>query len=134
TYWITALGYEIFGFNAFGARFFLQIAFSVQLVLVYQIAKVLFDNRKIAMYSLISYAAIPLGLIAVRNLTTDAYLNTFSLIAVYLYILYRQNLKYTDYYGFFAALVLSIFIKRPCALIIPLCAIFPINHIIIIKY
>jgi 4-amino-4-deoxy-L-arabinose transferase-like glycosyltransferase len=33
TYWITALGYEIFGFNAFGARFFLQIAFSVQLVI-----------------------------------------------------------------------------------------------------
>jgi 4-amino-4-deoxy-L-arabinose transferase-like glycosyltransferase len=130
TYWITALGYEIFGFNAFGARFFLQIAFSVQLVLVYQIAKVLFDNRKIAMYSLISYAAIPLGLISVRNLTTDAYLNTFSLIAVFLYILFRKNNKLTALYGFFIALGLAIFTKGPFALILPLCALFPINQII----
>jgi 4-amino-4-deoxy-L-arabinose transferase-like glycosyltransferase len=130
TYWITALGYEIFGFNAFGARFFLQIAFSVQLVLVYQIAKVLFDNRKIAMYSLICYAAIPLSLISVRNLTTDAYLNTFSLIAVFLYILFRKNNKLTALYGFFIALGLAIFTKGPFALILPLCALFPINQII----
>ena len=130
TYWITALGYEIFGFNAFGARFFLQIAFSVQLVLVYQIAKVLFDNRKIAMYSLICYAAIPLSLISVRNLTTDAYLNTFSLIAVFQYILFRKNNKLTALYGFFIALGLAIFTKGPFALILPLCALFPINQII----
>ena len=38
TYQITALGYRIFGINAFGARFFLQIAVLIQIILVYYLS------------------------------------------------------------------------------------------------
>lgn len=128
TYWITALGYKIWGINAFGARFFLQVAFIVQLILVYRMAKILFYSRKVALYALICYAAIPLTLISIRNLTTDAYLNTFALLAVYLYCLFRKNSNLLALYGFFFVLGVAIFTKGPFALILPLLALYPINQ------
>lgn len=133
TYWITALGYKIWGINPFGARFFLQIVFAVQLALVYRIAQILFGSRTIAIYSLICYAAIPLSLISIRNLTTDAYLNTFALASVYLYILYRKNNSIAALYGFFIALGIAIFTKGPFALLLPLLAIYPVNRMISIQ-
>src|SRR5690554_5858207 len=39
TYWITAIGIKIFGPTPFAIRFFLQIAFLIQIYLVYRISK-----------------------------------------------------------------------------------------------
>lgn len=46
TYQITTIGYQLFGVNEFGARFFLQISFLIQIILVYLIAFRLFPIKK----------------------------------------------------------------------------------------
>ena len=48
TYYITSLGYQIFGINEFGARFFLQVAVIIQLLFIYGLAQLLFKSKKIA--------------------------------------------------------------------------------------
>ena len=131
TYWITAAGYTLWGVNPFGARFFLQIALIVQLLLVYKITLSLFKDKKTALYALICYASLPLVLMSVRNLTTDAYLNTFVLSAIYFYVLFRQKQQVWALYTFFFALGLAIFTKGPFALILPLLAIYPINRLLV---
>ena len=74
TYYVTVLGFKIFGVNAFGARFFLQIAILIQLFLIYQITFLLFNDKKISLAAALIYFSLPLVLISSRNLTTDAYL------------------------------------------------------------
>jgi 4-amino-4-deoxy-L-arabinose transferase-like glycosyltransferase len=130
TYWITAAGLKIFGINAFGARFFLEIAFLVQIILVFKITLELFQNKKLAYYAAIIYCGIPLVLISVRNLTTDAYLNTFALFAVLGYVLYYKRAKVLWLYFFFTCLGLCIFTKGPFGIILPLLSIYPIQILV----
>lgn len=130
TYWITAIGIKIFGTNAFAVRFFLQIAFLVQIYLVYRITIELFANKKMACYAAIIYCGLPLVLISVRNLTTDAYLNTFALLATLFYILYYKRLKVKWLYAFFICLGLTIFTKGPVGILLPLLMIYPIYQIL----
>lgn len=130
TYWVTALGLKIFGDNAFGARFFLQMAFLLQVFLVGKIAFELFNNKKTAIYAAIIYAGIPLALISIRNLTTDSYLNTFCLLSVLSYLLYYKRVSIKWLYLFFIFLGLTIFTKGPFGLLLPLFSIFPIHQII----
>ncbi len=49
TYQLTALGYQIFGVNELGARFFLQLSLLIQLLLVYALSNILFGNRGTAL-------------------------------------------------------------------------------------
>jgi 4-amino-4-deoxy-L-arabinose transferase len=130
TYWITALGLKVFGVNAFAVRFFLQIAFLVQLLLVYKISFELFLNKKIASFAVIIYCGLPLVLISIRNLTTDAYLNTFALLATLFYILYYKRQKVKWLYAFFICLGLTIFTKGPICILLPLLMIFPVHQIL----
>ena len=129
TYWLTALGMKLFGVNAFGARFFLQLAYLLQIVLVFQIGRYLFRNKEKALYAALFYAGLPLVLMSVRNLTTDAYLNTFELLGVYLLILYYQNRKPAWLYLFFIDLALALFTKGPVGLLIPLLMVYPVRKI-----
>ena len=64
TYQITALGYEIFGVNPFGARFFLQLAVLLQILLVYKLTLLLFNTKKTALWASIIYFTFPLVLIS----------------------------------------------------------------------
>jgi 4-amino-4-deoxy-L-arabinose transferase len=130
TYWITAIGIKIAGVNAFAVRFFLQIAFLIQIYLVYKISFELFASKKIASYAAIIYCGLPLVLISIRNLTTDAYLNTFALLATLFYILYykRQRLKWL--YTFFICLGLTVFTKGPVGILLPLLMIYPVYQIL----
>lgn len=129
TYWITAVGMKIFGINAFGARFFLQLAYLLQIILVYSIAKQLFNNRDKAFYAALFYAGLPLVLMSVRNLTTDAFLNTFELLAVWLLLRYYSHRKPVWLYLFFIDLGLALFTKGPVGLIIPLLMVYPLRKI-----
>ena len=79
TYYITSLGYQIFGINEFGARFFLGVALLLQIYLVFRIGRILFKEEKIAIAGALIYFSFPIAIIAARNLTTDAYLTTFIL-------------------------------------------------------
>jgi hypothetical protein len=115
TYYITALGYAIFGINEFGARFFLSISLLIQLVLIYKTSILLFNDKKTALLSVVLYFSTPLVLVSIRNLTTDAYLNTFVMMAVYFWLRYLDEKKF--FYLFYLSLSLGFFTKGPLVFI-----------------
>lgn len=121
TYYITILGYKIFGINAFGARFFLQIAILIQLLLIYKITLLLFNDKSLALTAVLIYFSLPLVLISSRNLTTDAYLNTFVLASIYFWLYYKiKHNKPLLLYLFYLSLGLIFETKGPVGLIFPI--------------
>ena len=132
TYYITVLGYKIFGVNAFGARFFLQIAILIQLILIYKITLLLFNNKSLALTAVLIYFSLPLILISSRNLTTDAYLNTFILATLYFWLTYKiKDHKPIFLYLFYLFLGLIFETKGPVGFIFPL--IFIVGYKLIHK-
>lgn len=129
TYYITVLGYHLFGINEFGARFFLQIALITQLILVYLLGKLLFKKEEIAVAASIIYFSFPIVLLSVRNLTTDAYLNTFILASIYFWFQYRVASKPIFLYLFYLFLGLIFETKGPVGLLIPLVFIITLKII-----
>ena len=128
TYQITALGYKIFGINAFGARFFLQLAVLLQLILVYRLSISLFNNKKTALWSAIIYFSFPLVLMSSRNLTTDAFLATFALLSIYSWVKYRQSGIIKWLYAFTLSLALGFLTKGPVIFIVPIIFILFYNR------
>ncbi|MGV8813580.1 MAG: ArnT family glycosyltransferase [Gelidibacter sp.] len=127
-YYITTLGYRIFGVNEFGARFFLQVAIAVQLLLIYGMANLLFTDKKIAFVSGIIYFTMPIVIISSRNLTTDAFLTTFILASIYCWQYYTIKLKVLFLYLFYVFVGLALLTKGPVALL------FILTYIIAYKY
>lgn len=115
TYYITALGYAIFGINEFGARFFLAVALLVQLILIYKTSLLLFNDIKTSVLSVVLYFSTPLVLASIRNLTTDAYLNTFVMMAVYFWLKYLDDKKF--FFLFYLSFSLGFLTKGPLVLI-----------------
>ena len=122
TYWITAVAYSIFGVNAFATRFFLVVAYCAQIVMVFNIAKLLFKNELTAFYSGVVYATLPLVLISVRALTTDAYLNFFVLLALYCWLKFVHG-EPILFYLFCLSLGLGFMTKGPVIFIVPVLGI-----------
>jgi len=116
-YYITALGYQIFGINEFGARFFLGIALLLQVYLIFRIGRILFKEEKVAIASALIYLSFPIVLIAARNLTTDAYLTTFILWSIYLWLQNRVNQSKIWLYGFYTVLGLAFLTKGPVVIL-----------------
>ncbi|MGC9375224.1 MAG: ArnT family glycosyltransferase [Bacteroidales bacterium] len=129
TYQITALGYKLFGVNAFGARFFLQIAILLQLVLVYLLTNQLFKNNQTALWAVIIYMSYPLVLVSSRNLTTDAFLATFALWSIYSWVKYRNSGTIFYLYSFTISLGMGFFTKGPVIFIVPVVFILFFNRI-----
>ncbi|RAJ12511.1 ArnT family glycosyltransferase [Arenibacter echinorum] len=127
TYYVTTLGYRIFGVNEFGARFFLQIAIVFQLALVYGMAYLLYKDRRIAFTSGLVYFALPLVLISSRNLTTDAYLTTFILGSLFCWQYYTSKGKTVALYLFYLLVAMALLTKGPVALL------FILTYIIVYK-
>ncbi|MEC8884584.1 MAG: glycosyltransferase family 39 protein, partial [Bacteroidota bacterium] len=115
TYGITALGYKIFGFNEFGARFFLAVALLLQLLLVYKMGKLWFEDRKTGIFAALIYFTFPIVLASVLNLTTDAYLNTFILSSIYGFLVVKLKKKKSFLYLGYALLGIAFLIKGPVA-------------------
>ncbi len=116
TYYITSLGYSIFGANEMGTRFFLAIALLIQLLLVYKITWALYKNEKISLAATLIYFSYPLVQAAAKNLTTDLYLTTFIFAAVYTFILYRQKQQSRFLYLFYILCGLAFLTKGPVGL------------------
>ncbi|AKQ45782.1 hypothetical protein TH63_09175 [Rufibacter radiotolerans] len=119
TYMITAVGMAVFGVNEFGARFFLQVSFVVQAGLVYGLGCLLFKSRKVAMTALIIYVTLPAALISARNLTTDSFLATFELLAIWAWVKFKLQGKPGFLFLFFIALALAFLTKGPVGLLFP---------------
>jgi 4-amino-4-deoxy-L-arabinose transferase len=127
TYYITTLGYRIFGVNEFGARFFLQIAIVIQLVLVYRLANLLYKDKRIAFMAGLIYFSFPIVLISSRNLTTDAFLTTLVIGSVYCWQVYEDKTKIGFLYLFYTLIGIALLTKGPVALL------FILTYIIIRK-
>ncbi len=130
TYQITALGYEIFGVTPFAARFFLQIAVLIQIILVYAIALLLFRQKKIALFSALVYFSFPIVLISSRNLTTDAFLTLFVLLSLYSWLKYRLSNKPIYLYLFSFSLALGFLTKGALILVVPIIFMIAYNFFI----
>jgi len=131
TYYLTALGYQIFGVHEFAARFFMQVALVFQLFLVFKITLLLYNSEKLAFTAALVYFSMPIAIIAVRTLTTDAYLATFILASIYFWLRYKQQNKVYLLYLFYLFLGLIFETKGPVGFIVPLT--FIITHKIINK-
>ncbi len=123
TYWLIALGLKIFGINEFGARFFLIVFSLLSLLLVFLIAKEIF-NEKIAIWALIFSAVSPGIFFTSRILSTDIFLLFFELGAFYSYIKFLQKNRDLWIILFWLSLGLGFMTKGPVAILIPFLIIF----------
>lgn len=128
TYQITALGYHIFGVNTFAARFFLQIAILIQMILVYALTLQLFAKKETALWAAMIFFTFPMILLASRNLTTDAFLAMFALLSIYAWVRYRKEGNYRYLYLFTLSLALGFLTKGPVIFIVPLIFILFYNR------
>lgn len=129
TYQITALGYQLFGINTFGARFFLQMAILIQLILVYALTLQLFNKKETALWAAMIYMTFPLVLMASRSLTTDAFLSMFALLSIYAWVRYRKGANTPYLYLFTISLAFGFLTKGPVVFLIPLIFIIIYNRI-----
>ncbi|WP_194852416.1 ArnT family glycosyltransferase [Nonlabens antarcticus] len=116
-YYITSLGYQIFGINEFGARFFLQVAVVIQLMLVYRITDTLYKDKKLAFMAGLIYFSMPIVLISSRNLTTDAFVTTFIISSIYCWQVYATKNKTLFLYLFYGLVGIALLTKGPVALL-----------------
>ncbi|MEO6329718.1 MAG: glycosyltransferase family 39 protein [Ginsengibacter sp.] len=117
-YYITSIGYSIFGVNEYGARFFLSLALLAQLLLVYLITMLLYDNRNLSVAATLIYFSYPIVQIAAKNLTTDAYLTTFIFSSIYFFLKYHQQPSAIKYlYLFYIFCGLSFLTKGPVGIL-----------------
>lgn len=131
TYYLTSLGYKIFGINEFGARIFLQVALVFQLFFVFKITLLLYKNEKLAFAASLIYFSFPITVIAARNLTTDTYLTTFVLASIFFWLQYKEQVKPYFLYLFYFFLGLIFETKGPVGFIVPVT--FIITHKIVNK-
>ncbi len=143
TFWLTEIGFQLFGVNAFGAKFFLQVSLVLQAILIYLITQRLFREKIRSILAVVIYLSFPLTIISARNLTTDNFLTTSVLAVIYGLTVYYCQGKIGGIY--IAALFTGIgfLTKAPAVFILPFCywlyLIFarrlkykvPIKHLII---
>ncbi|WP_373055880.1 ArnT family glycosyltransferase [Zunongwangia sp. H14] len=115
TYLITSFGYQLFGVNEFGARFFLVFALAIQMWLIYRISWELYRDKGLSRLSMVLYGSLPLVLVSILNLTTDAFLNTFILAAIYCYLCEQRNKKKIFTYAAALLLGMGVLTKGPVA-------------------
>lgn len=121
TYWLTATAMNLFGINPFAVRFFLVVAFALQVLLIYRISATLFKNAFTPLYAASVYASTPIVLISVRGLTTDAYTMLWTLLAIFSWVKFRSEDRRSYLWIFSLAVGLSCLTKGPVAfaIIIP---------------
>ncbi len=120
TYWLTAAGYNLFGVNGFGARFFLQIAIVIQVLTVYGISRILLRDKRYAIWASMLYFALPGVIMSGRVLSTDVYLCTFVLLSVYAWLRFTEGKGGVYLLLFYTSLGLGFFTKGPVVFIFPL--------------
>ena len=130
-FWLTSLGYQLFGVNAFGARFFLQLSLVAQGALIYGIATRLFhqpnsrphakreSDRAQPLLATLIYLSFPLSIVGARNLTTDSILTTLVLATIYGMSAYYCQRQVWGIYGSAIAIGLGFLTKGPAIFVVP---------------
>ncbi len=135
TFWLTGISFQVFGVNAFGARFFLQLSMVAQGWLVYLISQQLLstqaktqtqdklqDQAKDSQRSLLAaaiYLSLPLTLLGARNLTTDSFLTTLVLAVIYCMNVYYCKRRVWGIYGSAVTIGVGFLTKGPAIFVVP---------------
>ncbi len=119
TYWITALSYKIFGATPFAARFFLQLSILLQIYLIFHIGKLLLGSSRSAFMAAMLYTSFPVVIIGGRALTTDSYLMTFVLLALFYWFSYLKSRSYWFLIATYLFLGFGFLTKGPVVLLVP---------------
>ena len=118
TFWLTGMGFQLFGVNAFGARFWLQLSLVLQGILIYLISQRLFGEIR-SVLAVVIYLSFPLSIVSARNLTTDSFLTTSVLGVIYgLTVYYCQE----QVWGIYAAALftgIGFLTKGPAIFVVP---------------
>lgn len=120
TYWITAVAYKAFGVSPFSARFFLQIAVLLKIFLIYKLGLLLFKDSKKAFLAAMLYSSFSVVIIGSRALTTDTYLATFILAAIYFWFSHQKSKNPISLIASFVFLGLGFLTKGPVVWIVPI--------------
>jgi 4-amino-4-deoxy-L-arabinose transferase len=120
-YWGMAIGMKIFGINGFGVRFFGIVFAIIGIIATYLTAQILNRTFEFNFHSSIVLSSSLLFLLCSRIVSTDIYLASFTMLA--LYFLFRQIFHYKSsanaiLYSFFLAL--GFLTKGPVILIFTL--------------
>ncbi len=119
TYWVTVVAYKLFGVSGFSARFFLQIAIILQVMIVYGIGRSLLKSRKLAFLAALLYFALPGVYMSSRALTTDVYLTSFVLLSVFAWLRYTLYGQKFFVLLFYLSLGLGFLTKGPVVFVFP---------------
>ncbi|WP_319420738.1 ArnT family glycosyltransferase [Pleurocapsa sp. FMAR1] len=119
TFWLTDLGFELFGINAFGARFFLQFSLILQGILIYLISQRLFAVRVRSILAVIIYLSFPLSIMSARNLTTDNFLTTLVLAVIYAMTVYYCQRQVWGIYAAALFVGIGFLTKGPAIFVVP---------------
>jgi 4-amino-4-deoxy-L-arabinose transferase-like glycosyltransferase len=119
TFWLTSIGFELFGVNAFGARFWLQLSLILQGILIYLISQRLFEMQIRSILAVTIYLSFPLSLISARNLTTDNFLTTLVLAVIYSLTAYYCQRQVWGIYGAAIFTGIGFITKGPAILVVP---------------
>jgi 4-amino-4-deoxy-L-arabinose transferase-like glycosyltransferase len=119
TFWLTDLGLGLFGVNAFGARFMLQLSLIWQGVLIYLISQQLFGVKLRSILAVAIYFSLPLTLLSTRNLTTDNFLTTLVLGVIYGMTVYYCQRQVWGIYGTALIIGIGFLTKGPAIFVVP---------------
>lgn len=124
TYWLTAVGLAFTGSSVAGVRLLPVLAVLAQVVLVYGIGRLIFENNTSrALGAAIVYGTFPVVWISALNVTTDSYLATWELVATYGILHHYYRGGWGGLYFFWLALGLAFLTKGPVGLLLPLMAV-----------
>ncbi len=122
-YWLTALGFKIFGFTEFAARFFPSCFGLAGLGLLIWGAKKLFDDKTAFYSGLVLLTSVEFLLIS-KSVITDAILFFFfSAVLLFFYLGYSTPQK-KYYYVMYAGAALATLTKGPIGFLLPGLIIF----------
>ncbi|WP_339869614.1 lipid-A-disaccharide synthase N-terminal domain-containing protein [uncultured Algoriphagus sp.] len=119
TYWLTAVSYKVLGISPFSTRFLLQVSVLLQIWLVYKIALNFFKRSYSAFLAAMLYASFPALIIGSRALTTDTFLTTFVIAALFCWFSYLEKRKAILLIACYVFLGIGFLTKGPVVLIVP---------------
>lgn len=117
-YWLTAIGFKIFGFTEFGARFFPALCGMASLGLVVYAGNKFYGYKTAFWSGVILLTSTEFFLISKSVITDSTLFLFFSMALVFFYLGYSSaNKRY--YYGMYAGMALATLTKGPIGFLLP---------------
>lgn len=116
-YWLTALGYKLFGFTDFASRFFPAVFGLLSIGFTAWFANKLYDEKTAVYSATILTSCVSFFLISKAIITDAALFFFFNACIACFYLGYAKNKNY--YYGVYAFAALSTLTKGPIGFLLP---------------